>query len=848
MGDKNFRLPEDVRPSRYRARLAVDLPRQRFDGHLVIELDLVQPRRELTLHGVDLEVTRAVLRAGQVVAEARAAADADSETITFALDREAPAGPAALEIDYHAGFSGGLRGLYLAGPVAVTQFEAADARRVFPCFDEPAFKARWALEVEIAADLAALSNGAVVREAALPGGRREVAFAETPPLSSYLVAIIVGKLASTPPLMVRGVPVRTLATPEKIDLCAFGQACIGATLPLLMSYFDVPYPFGKLDQIGIPDFEAGAMENAGAITFREVALLCDPERAPIGVQKRIAEVITHEAAHQWFGNLVTMVWWDDLWLNEAFATWMAYKIVAEWRPAWRIWLDFERSKAGALGMDALVSTHPIHTEVLNAAQAGENFDAITYEKGGAVLRMIEGYLGEATFRDGIRRYVRRHAFANAAADDLWRALAEASAQPIDELAASWIKQPGFPLLEARVDGRRLRLGQRRFFADPGRLAQGDPQRWVVPVVLRYGDEAGAHEERVLLRDGAELDLPGQGRVTWLCANAGARGFWRVAYDAATLAGLAEHRAELDTLERMNLVADQWALMRVGVVGVDAVLDLFARFGGETDHAVLEEVGARLGAVEDRLCPAADRPLVGRFIEGLLGAQLDELGWEPAPGEDDQTRLRRAALISALGLVARSRRVVDAAIARFNGYLAEPASVDPNLHDAVVLMAARHGDARGFDQILARLAVEHDPAARRRFLLSLGSFEAPELTERAVRLFLSETVPLQEMAFYLARLLDNRATREPAWALLRTRWDEVAARAASPQILRRFVRTLAVLPERRHIAEVEQFLAAHPIEGSEQARAQTLERLKLEVDLRERITPRVSAWLHAHVAI
>ena len=225
-------------------------------------------------------------------------------------------------------------------------------------------------------------------------------------------------------------------------------------LPRLEDYFGLPYPFGKLDQIGVPDFEAGAMENAGAVTFREVALLADPATAPLAVQKRVAEVITHELAHQWFGNLVTMVWWDDLWLNEAFATWMAYKIVDDWRPSWRIWMDFEAGKGAALALDALVSAHPIRADVHNAEEAGESFDAITYEKGGAVLRMIEGFLGADRFRDGIRLYMRRHREANATADDLWGALGEASGQPIIEMANGWIRQTGYPAGRRRAGGPR----------------------------------------------------------------------------------------------------------------------------------------------------------------------------------------------------------------------------------------------------------------------------------------------------------------------------------------------------------------------------------------------------------
>ena len=352
----------------------------------------------------------------------------------------------------------------------------------------------------------AISNGKVVRDDNDGNGGRRLTFAPTPPLSSYLVALVVGPLVASP---VAGGARRadpTWTTPEKRQLTAFAQDTAAAVLPRLEDYFGLPYPFGKLDQIGVPDFEAGAMENAGAVTFREVALLADPATAPLAVQKRVAEVITHELAHQWFGNLVTMVWWDDLWLNEAFATWMAYKIVDDWRPSWRIWMDFEAGKGAALALDALVSAHPIRADVNNAEEAGESFDAITYEKGGAVLRMIEGFLGEDRFRDGIRLYMRRHREANATADDLWGALGEASAQPILEMANGWIRQTGYPLLDVALATE----GSVSVDADAAPLLRrsergGDGGRRGGGEVAGAGGAAvpgrkGVKEQRVLLRE------------------------------------------------------------------------------------------------------------------------------------------------------------------------------------------------------------------------------------------------------------------------------------------------------------------------------------------------------------
>ncbi len=851
---KNFRLPTDVRPKNYQADLRLDLPAGRFEGRLTIELALGATRDRIDLHGVGLDVLSAEIELGSGRRIAgQASADAESETVTLAFAEALPAGAAKLVIGYRGVFSPGLRGLYRAGPLAVTQFEAADARRLFPCFDEPAFKATWQLTVAGIPDgHVAISNSPAGREDGDRPGTRRISFGPTPPLSSYLIALVVGPLVPSPVARVRDIPICTWTTGEKRHLSAFAQETASAVLPRLEDYFGLPYPFGKLDQIGVPDFEAGAMENAGAVTFREVALLADPATAPLAVQKRIAEVITHELAHQWFGNLVTMAWWDDLWLNEAFATWMAYKIVDDWRPSWRIWMDFEAGKGAALALDALVSAHPIRAEILNAEEAGESFDAITYEKGGAVLRMLEGFLGEDRFRDGIRLYMRRHREANATADDLWAALSESSGQPILEMANGWIRQTGYPLVSLAVQrsqgGALAELRQRRFFAEPGAAGRAPSTRWLVPVVLRFRDAAGVKEQRVLLSDEVvRVPLNATGEVAWCIGNAEARGFYRTAYDADGLARLFPAVGELRPAERVALLSDSWALVRAGEAPISGFLDLVASLRHETDHVVLDELVGRLSLIEHRFLAEADRGRFAAFVGDLFGDAAQALGWGGAgAGEDDETRLRRAVLLRALVLLARDPAQVAEAEARLPGAGAA-AELDPNLLDTVVTAAARNADEARFEDLRTRARADADPAAKRRYLHALARVESPGLAARAVELALSDDVPMQDFSSYVGVLLGNRATREAAFRLVRDRWTETRAKADSPMILRRLVEGLGALPERRHADEVKAFLAAHPIEGARQAIAQTLERMQMDSDLRDRLLGPVGAWLRARVS-
>ncbi|MBZ4418074.1 M1 family metallopeptidase [Myxococcus sp. RHSTA-1-4] len=840
--DKNFRLPASIRPRRYAATLTLDMDAKRFSGQQTIDLELAEPSKEIILHAIALQLGEVTFRAG---GEQRRPSSIQpmqqSETVVLRFDAPLPKGPASLDVAWTGGFTEGLRGLYLAGKVAATQFEAADARRLFPSFDEPAFKAKWALSVRVPKGHTVLGNGPVVKEEQ-DGDLQKVTFQETEVLSSYLIALVAGPLVGTPEQHVEGVPVRTWSLPEKAHLTRFGQDVALAVLPRLQDYFGLPYAFTKVDQVGIPDFEAGAMENAGLITYREVALLLDPATAPLSVQKRVAEVVTHELAHQWFGNWVTMVWWDDLWLNEAFATWMAFKIVDQWRPEWRMWLDFDAHRASALHLDALKSTHPIHGEVRNAGEAGESFDAITYEKGGAVLRMIEGFLGEGPFREGIRQYMRKHARANAVKEDLWNALGQAAKQPVEELATAWVGQSGFPLVSARLEGRTLHLSQRRFYSEPG-VESGE--KWPVPMVLRFEDGGGVREQRVLLREArATVTLEGSGDVKWLTANAGSTGFYRVAYDKPALEKLAANLKALAPAERVSLLADQWALVRSAQASVADLLDLASRFGDEEDDSVLDELVGRLAYIEGRLVDGEEQERFRRWVERLLAPGLKKLGWQASPGESDRVKLRRAALVRAVGGLARSPEALAEARPRVARMLeGDREALEPNLLDASVAMVARAGDSALFDTFLQKMPKEPDPATQRRYLMALTGFENPVLAERAQGLFFTDTVKTQDVSSFITGLLGNRTGREAWWGVMRTRWKDVLARTGgAPMLLRRIVEAMGMLRTREHLEQMKALLQANPVPEAQQATAQTLERLSQDVALRERCAPEVSAWL------
>jgi puromycin-sensitive aminopeptidase len=841
--DKNYRLSPSVRSVEYRVELSLDPEHRAFEGTLSLDLDLVEDSDELVLHALGLELSNVVyLLEGKSLSATSVRLEPLSETAVLAFGQALPKGKGRLELAWRGRYTEGLRGLYLSGGnTAVTQFESAEARRVIPCLDEPGFKARWAMAITAPEGLTVLSNGRQVKEEPRGTKVRRV-FETTEVLSSYLVALACGPLVSTPETMVQGVPVRTWTAPDKKQLARFGHQVACEVLPLLADYFGLPYAFGKLDQVGLVDFEGGAMENAGLITYREAALLVDAETGALANKKRIAEVITHELAHQWFGNWVTMRWWDDLWLNEAFATWMAYKVVDQWRPQWRIWLDYDDSKAGAMQLDALRSTHPVRSEIANAQDSNEAFDLITYEKGGGVLRMIEAFLGEEAFRAGIRTYMRKYGRANAVADDLWNELAKASSQPVREVANAWINQGGFPLLTLKRSEQGIELSQERFFLEAG---QRSDELWPVPVVLRWADASGLHEQALLLEGRRQqLALSPKGELRWLVGNARSSGFYRVAYEGVLADILVQHVQELEASERIGLLSDSWALVRSGRRTPGEFLDLASTYRAEKDSEVLAQLVLRLNVIRHRLVGVEVEKDFESFVQGLFAEHLATLGWESAPDDTDEEKLRRAVAIRGMGVVGRSRAVGAQAVPYVRRiFEGEKQALDTNLHEAALKAAMRDADEDLLDRLLLAYKTETDPAYRRRYLHGVAAVETPSLLPRIQALFLDERLQTQDMNHYLSALMMNGAAAEGAWTLLKERWHEVLARLGNtPTILRQIAETLGSLRERRHLDELRDFFKAHPVPGAKQAMAQTLERLSQEVAHRERAMPEVTRWL------
>jgi puromycin-sensitive aminopeptidase len=839
-----------VSPTRYDLRLEPDLTTLTFAGEETITLEVTEATTEIVLNAVELTIGEATLANAQGgdVRRGTAVVDDAAERCRIAFPSAIEPGTWRLRVAFRGTLNDKLRGFYRSsykdpnGEVrlmAATQFEATDARRAFPCWDEPAFKAVFAVTLVIDPVLTAVSNTAVVGER-VEGGRKIVTFADSMKMSTYLVAFVVGELEATEPIVVGRTPVRVWCVPGKRRLAAFGHEIGVASLRFFEDYYGLPYPGDKLDLLAIPDFAAGAMENLGAITFRETALLVDAHAASHSELERVADVVAHENAHMWFGDLVTMTWWNGIWLNEAFATFMEILAVDAWKPEWRRWTTFGVSRAAALSVDGLHSTRPIEFHVGAPRDADAMFDVLTYEKGASVLRMLEQFLGATVFRDGVRDYLRRHAYANADTGDLWAALGRAAGQPIPAVMDGWIFKPGYPLVSARLDGGQLVLTQQRFTYLPEPLPGSTPavrdELWQVPVQVRVTAGGRASAERRLLA-AAETRLPLPARFDTALVNEGGHGFYRVRYDPELLERLLASLESLAPIERFNLVNDAWAVTVAGLMSLSDYLELTARFRRERDRNVWSILLASFATL-NRIVEPADRPRLAALVRDRAAPAFAELGWTARPGEDELTRQLRGDLLRALGALGDDP-AIQARAAKL--YAGGTDGIDPNLLPAIIGVLAHAGDATRYDEFLRRFRSATTPQEEQRFLYALAAFRQPALLEQTLARTISGEFRTQDAPFVARALLMSVDGRELAWEFVKANWDAME-RQYPKQGLRRLAEGVTGLATAELERDVHTFFRKRRIELGGKTLEQYFEQLRIVVRLRERESAALARYL------
>ncbi len=842
------RLPANVKPVHYALALAPNIKAAAFTGSETIDVTLAAPAKTITLNAIELQIA-SVTCAGQTgpAQTGIVSYDVDKQQATFTFPNVIPAGAASLKIAYSGILNDKLHGFYLsktkARNYAVTQFESTDARRAFPSFDEPALKATFNLTLTIDKGDTAISNTPIVSD--MPAGASHtLVFAPTPKMSTYLVAFLVGDFACTSGQS-EGVPIRVCSTPDKVKLTPFALGAAEHFLTYYDNYFGIKYPMQKLDLIAIPDFEAGAMENFGAITYRETDLLVDAKEGGANGRKHVASIVAHEMAHQWFGDMVTMQWWDNLWLNEGFATWMERKAPNDWHPEWNFPQDVADDLNDTLALDSLNTTRTIRARAETPAEIQEMFDAISYGKAGAVIGMVENWVGAEVFRQGVHNYLAAHLYANATAEDFWNAQTATSKLPVDKVMQSFVDKPGVPLLTFKTpEEAGVPMNERRFFTSPTKIDRDAEQAesvgggWTVPVC-----EKSAKTPVCTLVTGATAALEPAKGAPFFYANAGEKGYYRVAYTPAQAQAItAVAETQLSVAERIGFVGDRWALTEAGQVPVGEFLDLALVLKRDPNPVVLGNMLGTIGHIRNRVADETDKAKLNALVRQQFGPVYAALGRDGnglAGGTTDQQQVR-AELFGSLGqaedpdVLKHARQVTD-------DLFAGKTVTEPNIVDVSVELAAQNGDDALYDRILTVSENADDPGLQNEALEVLTRFREPVLIVRTLEYAVSGKVRNQDSWGVIAAELAQRSNAELAWAWTQKNWDRVKAQltAASGGNLISATGSFCSVKERN---EVSEFFRTHKVEASERALGKSLDEIDACVRLRELQEPKLKVWL------
>jgi len=842
-------LPKNVVPTAYRIELVPDLEHRAFSGSEEIEVDVAQPSATVTLNAVKLTITRAAI-AGTGGATAKVTFDEKKETATLHFANALSVGHHTLALNFSGPIPETPAGIYYndyptsAGErrMLVTQFEAIDARRMFPCWDEPLFKATFQLTVTLPADLAVVSNtpAAHAERIAAGGGvaLQKTVFEKTPRMSTYLLVLCAGHLERIHDRSA-GADIGVWAVAGKAEQGRYALQAAAKILPYYNSYFGVPYPLPKLDLIAVPgNFAAGAMENWGGITFIDNDLLMTPSSSSEGTRQDIFSVVAHEMAHQWSGDLVTMAWWNNTWLNEGFASWMATKVTDALNPDWQYWLRAHADKERAMTLDARPTTHPVQISITDESQIGSAFDSISYLKGQAFLRMLETYLGEDAFRDGMRHYMKAHAYSSTTTADLWAALQEASGKPVADIAAAFTEQPGIPLMRVDVACRAnetvATLGQQRFTINDPKAAA---LTWNVPVQI--GVIGSSTPQTLLVKGAGTFSAPGCGKA--VKANWNDTGYYRVVYDAKNLAALTAAYPTLPAADRVNLLSDEWSLVAANRAKLAEYLGLTKHLGTESTYVVWSDVITRLHELDDLARDLSVRSAFRHYAIKVLRPVFARTGWDAKTGEGNETALLRASLISALGtfgdeaVIAESRR-------RFAAFVKDPATLPANLRTPVIEIVARYADKATFEELRRMGQAASGTEDKLRYYGALAGAQDPAFIGEDLAIARTGEISNGRVPFFLIQLAQRSATPDAVWKAVVAQREPIVAKM--PEEFRH-----ALLPnvaaQSMNAAVGQELLAMPEMQATPGARyeaARAVSRIAEQAELRKRLMPQLSAWL------
>ncbi len=831
------RLPTTIVPSNYKLFLDPDIGGQKFIGEETITVQVQQATSEIVLNSLGLEISLAEATATDKALPAQVTYDQPNEMVRLTFAKPVPKGIVDLHLKFSGKLTTGLRGLYLSKSArrqyAVTQFEGTYARMMFPGFDEPAFKATFDLSVIADKGDTAISNGRIAKDEPLPGStRHKITFSTSPKMSTYLVALAIGDwqcLERT----VDGTPIRVCAEPDKKQYGQFALEAAAQSVHFYNQWYGIKYPFQKLDMLAIPDYEWGGMENTASIFYRDTALLMDEKTASVFSKRGHATVVAHEIAHQWFGDLVTAAWWDDIWLNEGFATWMERKPIRAWHPEWRLEDDEAATSQRVIGQDSLSAARAIHGDPRTSAEIKEMFDGITYQKGGAVLGMLESYVGPDVFRNGVNSYLKAHANGNATSADFWQAMAKVSGKPVDKIMPTFVMQPGVPLVTVSsscASGKQsLELSQQRFLLSSSGDSTKREQVWSIPICTKTGNNTSS---ACYLMDKQTARFSTNACPNWFIANRDAKGYYRVFYhDPENLKAIGSAaEKDLTVPERIAFVEDLWAMTRAGKEPVGIFLNVAHDLRPERNRLVVEFIAAHMDTIGRSLVPEQDQKKYRELVRQQFVPLAKEAGWNANVNDNDEQKALRASLLGILGSAGEPEAVAVAQKIT-QSYIKDPGTVEGTIIGPALAVAAENGDAALYDQFAQAMANARNTEDYYHFLFALTSFREPALAQRTLALIDQGKIRQQDYVRIFPALLAESPAREIAWDYLKAHWDELAEKVTS------FGGSGAVSAlggfcsiEKRD--EIKQFFATHRAPGAERALQQSLERITTCVEFKQ----------------
>ncbi|MEY2488696.1 MAG: hypothetical protein QOC70_638 [Verrucomicrobiota bacterium] len=849
------KLPKQAVPDEYAIRIAPDLGKFTFVGSETVKLNVRQPVRRLVLNALELKITNASVD-GKAISPSAIKLDPKEETLTITLASELPAGPHSLELNFTGKINQQGQGLFYAryqeegtGAKKImlgTQFEATDARRFFPCWDEPSFRARFQLTAVVPENFTAVSNMPVEKETKVAGGK-EVRFAATPPMASYLNVFCAGELEALTARL-KNVNHGVVTTKGKVVTGRYALDSSQQILSYFNDYFGLPYPLPKLDHIAVPGGFGGAMENWGGITYYESRLLFDQEKSSAETKQGIYEVIAHETAHMWFGDLVTMAWWDNLWLNEGFASWMGTKCTAKFNPDWEVWLSknvprdpTRRSgigKESAMEGDARATTHPIQQPIANEAEASSAFDDITYRKGMSFITMLESFLGEDIFRDGIRQYMAAHKLSNATTADLWLSLSEASGKPVGEIAAAWTEQPGFPIVNVTRDSSgKITLTQERFTVH---FPNAPTLEWKIPLTYSIVGEAAPIS---LLMTSKMVDLPGvpAGRAVKL--NVAGAGNYRVHYDEASWKLLVGELPQLSSADRVNLLSDAWALVQADRAPLSLYLDLVEKLPTKTELAEREQIMHVFDFINRLLAGDPKREQFQKYTRSILRPSFEQVGWEPKRGGPTKIALLRGSLINALGDL-NDEEIVAGCRERFQKYLSDPRSLAPDLRPHVFAVVGRYADEATWNKLHELGMKTTSIEEKQNYYDALASALDLKLAARTLEISLGDEVPTSRAIHLVARVARQSEHPEVAWQFAKAHMKQLLAKADALAANSYAPGLFTFFSDAARISELERYAKSDLPPAAAKDVAKAIDEVGFRAEFKPRLATQIANWISA----